>query len=229
MGRKQKAVLFCLTLLLLLSVQATAQTAETRSQGESPSLELTVPLGKTAGDFTFAKSGVLSYKGKAFNPAVKVRADSIQSFRISLSGNKHWAGAIAEDVDGQNSIYLLELDTLAATPLQQAGMWSGAQQVFWSPSGRYMLALCAYEGQRFIGVDLKTKKVIEGDSLGREGKLWAITDEPRWGKGSDSLTFTVDETCNPYDEADCDPERVLATYSASLDPATLKITTKKIK
>jgi hypothetical protein len=108
-------------------------------------------------------------------------------------------------------------------------MWSGAQQVFWSPSGRYMLALCSYEGQRFIGVDVQTKTVVEGDFLGPEGKLWAITDEPRWAKGTDTLMFTVNETCSPYDEPDCDPELVLAKYTVSLNPATLKATTQKVK
>jgi hypothetical protein len=122
----------------------------------------------------------------------------------------------------------LELGTLVSTPLQKPGTWSAAQRVFWSPSGQYMLALCAYEGQRFVGASLKTKKVVEGDFLGREGKRWVITDEPQWNESSDTLTFTVDETCNPYNEDNCDPERVLATYKASLDPATLKITTNKI-
>lgn len=228
-SRKIMAVLSFLSLILLHSIQATSQAAGPKSQGESPSPELTVPLGKTAGDFTFSKSGILSYKGRAFNPAVKVRADSIQAFRISFSRDKNWAGAIAEDVDGQNSAYLLDLGTLVAVPLQKAGMWSAAYQVFWSPSGEYMLVLCAYEGQRFIGASLSTKTVVEGDFLGSGGKRWVITDEPTWYKGSDALTFTVNETCDPYNEADCDREHVLATYSVSLNPATLKMISKKIR
>lgn len=226
MGRKQ---LLCLPLLLLLALQANAQAAEAKGQEGLASPEITVPLGKTAGNFTFSKGGALSYQGKSFNPAVQVKAENIQSFRISMSRDGQMAGAIAEDVDGQNSLYLLDLGTLVSTPLQKPGTWSAAQRVFWSPSGQYMLALCAYEGQRFVGATLKTKKVVEGDFLGSGGKRWVITDEPQWDKNSDTLTFTVDETCDPYNEDDCDPERVLATYKASLNPATLKMTTKKIK
>jgi len=211
------------------ALQASAPSAEAKGQEALASPEITVPLGKTAGNFTFSKGGALSYKGKSFNPAVQVKAENIQSFRISMSRDGKMAGAIAEDVDGQNSLYLLDLGTLTSTPLQKPGTWSAAQRVFWSPSGRHMLALCAYEGQRFIGANLNTKKIVEGDFLGREGKRWVITDEPQWDKGSDSLRFTVNETCDPYNEDDCDPERVLATYKASLDPATLKITTKRIE
>jgi hypothetical protein len=225
-GRKQ---LLCWPLLLLLAAQVNAQTEEAKAQGRLALPEITVPLGKTVGDFTFSKGGTLSYRGKSFNPVVQVRAEYIPSFRISMSRDGQLAGAIAEDVDGQNSLYLLDLRTLVATPFQKPRMSSAAQQVFWSPSGRYMLALCAYEGQRFVGADLKTKKVVEGDFLGGRDKRWVITDEPLWEKKSDLLMFTVNETCDPYEERDCDPERVLATYKASLDPATLKITTKKIK
>ncbi len=219
------APLVSLVLLLLFPDFALAQTKQTE-KGE-PVTELTVPVGKTVEGFTFSQSGTLSYKGKAFNPAVKVKVESVQSFRISLRNDKGLAGAIAEDGDGQNSLYALDLDAHSATPLQKAGTWNGAQRVFWSPSGRYMLALCAYEGQRFVGIDLQTKKVVEGDFLGPEGKLWGITDEPRWSKGPESLMFTVAETCSPFDAPDCDAERVIAKYSVSLDPATLKLTTKR--
>lgn len=108
-------------------------------------------------------------------------------------------------------------------------MWSAAQKIFWSPSGRYMLTLCAYEGYRFISIDLQTKDIVEGGFLGREGKLWGITDEPHWITGTDVLSFTVAETCNPYNEPNCDAQRVVAKYSISLNPATLKTTGKKIK
>ena len=226
MGVKQLGSLSCV-LWLLLTAQVIAQGTKDDGQGGSATPDLAIPLGKTVSEFTFSQSGTLSYKGKPFNPAVKVKPDSVQSFRISLNKDKERAGAIAEDLDGQNSLYLLELDTHSATPLQKPGTWSAAQQVFWSPSGRYMLALCTYEGQRFIGIDLKTKQVTEGDFLGSEGKLWRISDEPRWAKDADILTFTVEETCSPYDDPNCDPERVLARYSISLDPATLKATAAK--
>jgi hypothetical protein len=219
----------CLPLLLLLVLQAQAQAAEAKEQAVLALPEITVSLGNTVGNFTFSTGGALSYKGKSFNPSVQVKAENIQAFRISMSRDGQMAGAIAEDVDGQNSVYLLDLVALVSTPLQKPGTWSAAQRVFWSPSGHYMLALCAYEGHRFLGITLKTKRVVEGDFLGSGGKRWVITDEPQWDKSSDNLIFTVNENCDPYNENNCDPERVLATYGASLDPATLKTTASKIK
>jgi len=217
MRRGSSILRLALASLLLLSLRAQAQVTE-----------VTVPIGKTSDGFSFSTAGALSYKGKPFNPAVQVKAESVQSFRISLRGDKGFAGAIAEDGDGQNSAYLLNLGSQTATPLQKAGTWSAAQQLFWSPSGRYMLALCSSEGQRFIGVNLQTEKVIDGDFLGPKGKLWTLTDTPRWPKGSDKLVFTVNETCNPFDASNCDPEKVLARYTVSLDPATLKTTAQKV-
>jgi len=228
MRRKPMVPLLLLTLLPLVSTQAYAQ-AKTEMQGDSATAELTVPIGKTLNNFAFSQSGFLSYKGKPFSPTVKVKPGSVQSFRISLRKSAGLAGAIAEDADGQNSAYLLDLGTQTATPLQKTGMSSGAQQLFWSPSGRYMIVLCAYEGQRFIGVDLQTKKVVEGDFLGPKGKLWAITGAPWWANGADTLMFTVNETCSPYDDAPCDPERILAKYTVLLDPATLRTSIQKAK
>lgn len=226
MERKQ---LLCLPFLLVLALQANAQVAESKGQGGLALPEIKVTLGKNAGHFTFSKGGTLLYKGKSFNPSVQVNPECVQSFRISMSRDGEMAGAIAEDLDGQNSLYLLALGTLVSTPLQKPGTWSAAQRVFWSPSGQYMLALCAYEGQRFIGANLKTKKVVDGDFLGEGDKRWVITDEPQWDEKSDALTFFIKETCDPYSADNCDPELILATYKASLDPATLKIIVKKIK
>jgi hypothetical protein len=206
-----------------------AQAGTAGAKGGSPAVELTVPLGQSVSGFTFSKTGSLTYRGKPFSPAVAVRANSVSAFKIDFRKDNRFAGAISEDGDGQNSAFLLDLSSLVSTPLQQAGKWSAAQKLFWSPSGRYMLALCSYEGQRFISVDLQTKKVVEGDFLGRKETLWGIVDEPRWTERPEALAFTVNETCNAYDGANCDPERVIARYSVSLDPATLKATSRKMQ
>ncbi len=204
------------------------QSTTKDAQADPPvAIEFALPLGNTVSEFTYSKSGTILYKGKKFNPAVTSRPDDVPTFRISLLKERGLAGAIAEDVDGQNRLFLLDLKTSVSTPLQPPGMSSAAQRVFWSPSGRYMLALCTYEGQRFVGVELKSKKVSEGDFLAANGRLWAIKGDPHWD-AADSLLFTVEETCNPYDEPDCDVERVLATYLVRLDAATLTFTTKNL-
>lgn len=155
--------------------------------------EIIVPIEKTEADFTFTGDGRLLYKHKPFQPALKVRTDSIRSFRIALRRDGKFAGAIAEDSDGQNSAFVLDLAEFAAIPLQPAGKWSGAQRIFWSPSGRHMLALCSYEGQRFVGVDLEAREVSDGSSSvataileqsktirrGTEKKTYSCSSSPR--------------------------------------------------
>lgn len=69
MGRKQ---LLCLALLLLLVLQANARAMDAKGQGEELAVpEITVPLGKTASDFTYSKGGALSYKGKSLSQLSK--------------------------------------------------------------------------------------------------------------------------------------------------------------
>jgi hypothetical protein len=183
-----------------------------------------VPVGKTAGDFTYLKDGTLVFKNGPFSPPVKMSPDSVQSFKISIRKDAAFAGAIAEDSDGMNDAFLLDLTSYTSTPMQEVTQHSAAQQIFWSPSGRYMLALCAYEGQRFISVDLYARKVVEGDFLGSEGNIGTIAGDPTWVKGSDVLTFAIKETCNVYDNPDCDREKVLGTYTVALDAKTLAMT-----
>jgi hypothetical protein len=185
---------------------------------------LVVPLGQTVSGFTFSKEGVLTYKGKPFEPAVQASPDSVQKFRISLNREKRLAGAISEDVDGLSRLFLLDLADRSSIHLPEGVEWTGAQKIFWSPSGRYLLAFFFYEEQFFVRIDLRTKEVKQGDVLNR----WTLTSEPRWAKGTEALRFTVNETCSPLEDDKCNPERVLARYSVSLDPATLKTTSRKL-
>lgn len=89
--RRYPRVFLLLALLLLISWHAYA-AAEAETHGGSTAADLSVPIGKTVDDFTFSNGGALSYKGKPFNPAVKVNPDSVQSFRISLL--KDWSRSI---------------------------------------------------------------------------------------------------------------------------------------
>jgi hypothetical protein len=206
---------------LLASDRAFAEGKPAVSRSSSPAAELSVPLGQTAGGFTFSKDGSLSYKGKPFEPAVKVSPESVQKFRISLNRVRSLAGAISEDSDGLSRLFLLDLAARSSTGLPRGVEWTGAQKIFWSPSGRYLVAYFSYEEEFFVGIDLRTKKVKRGD-LGPRGRLWRLTNEPQWSKEGSALWFTVNETCDPYEETKCDSERVLARYSVSLDPATLE-------
>lgn len=189
--------------------------------GESS--EVIVPIGRTEGGFTFTSDGSLLYHQKQFQPAFTVRTDSVRSFRISLRDDGKFAGAIAEDSDGQNSAFVLDLTGLSAIPLQPAGKWSGVQRVFWSPSGKHLVALCSYEGQRLMGVNLESRKVSDGEFLGGSGHLGVIEDEPSWYREEDVLLFILAETCDPYDAPECDASKVLARYLVMVDPETLSM------
>ncbi len=188
-----------------------------------------VPLGEVVNGFKFSGNGELTYDENQFSPALYVNTNNIMEFKISMVPEKHWAGAIAVDGDGQNALFFLDLTDMIATPMQ-SGKWNAAQEIFWSPSLNYMVALCAYEGERFVSFNTQTKKIIEV-SLEKPNNnnqtIWHIDSELNWLEDNDVLVFEVAEYCNPY-EGNCGEDNknmniVLARYNVDLNAATLSI------
>ncbi len=197
------------------------------STGEAPDVtEFEVPLGKTVNSLTYAQSGNLMYQEKTFRPSVTANINDVQKFKISILKSKNLAAVIAEDLDNKHKLFLIDLSKGTSIQIPPEGI-SAAVKIYWSPSQRYMVALCSYEGEWFISIDLNTKKIINGDFLGVPNKIWRIKDKPRWIGTSDMLGFTVDEICNYYDNPDCG-DKVLATYEIRLDAATLKIQSRQV-
>lgn len=192
-----------------------------------------VQRGKSVQGFSYTSSGQLLYNSKPFSPPIGGSGD-IPKFHISLSPNRAFAAAVGKDIDGQDTLHLLKLNVNTAIPLQHGGYKSvgGVIGTWWSPSGKYLIALCAYEGQRFVRANIKTGEVIDGPWLKPEGKvaLWAVKGEPRWDGNTDVLRLIVNETCDPYD-GDCGPDavnagKVLATHQVALDAETLAVRVK---
>ena len=231
-----------LTLLIVIAL-TTSTFVSAQSKGERARLgeksnniltpdvvEFEIPLGSTVNSFNYSNGGVLTYNGRNFSPSVTANARDVHRFKISLLRSSGLAGAISVDVDGQNKLFLLNTNNLSSTPMQLPGQWNAAQRVFWSPSRKYMVALCSYEGQRFIGMDLNAISMVEGEFLGRGGRTWTISSEPRWLENSDVLIFNVGEYCNPYDDSCTGAQinKLLATYEVRLDAATLALSPKMI-
>lgn len=203
------------------------------SQG-SKATEFKVSRGKTVSGFSFSRNGALTYNKKRFSPSVTVRID-VTEFAISMLTQKKWAGAIAVDGDGQNQSFFLDTAKMTATPMQERGEWNAAQKIYWSPSQRYMVALCAYEGNSFVRIDTKTKSVRHtflSKPDESEATMWRIDNEPRWSGNKDILVFNVAEYCNPYDgycgENSRNVNKVLARYKVNLNITTLRISYSKL-
>lgn len=190
-------------------------------------VEFDIPLGSTVNDFTYTSSGDLLYQQKPFSPKVSVSPNDVSAFKISFLKSRNMSAAISIDGDGHNKLFLLDMSNYSSTAMQEPDMASAAQKVFWSPSQKYMVALCSYEGERFIGINLSTKRLTEGDFLGPSDKMWRISNDPYWLENTDVLVFNVTEHCNPYDDANCNSSKVLAAYEIRLDPASIKYSSKR--
>lgn len=188
-------------------------------------LTFELPAESSAQGFSY-KGNKLIYQGRNLYQLKAAQPGYLQrqypKFKISLLKNRGLAAAIALDEDGQNLALLLDLNNFTATPVGQDWV---TPEIYWSPAGNYLLFLRSYEGERFIGIDLNTKRVRTGNFMGTKGKAWHIDNEPRWAS-ENSLAFRVKESCNPYDDSatNCNQSnfnKVLAVRDVWLDAATL--------
>lgn len=186
-----------------------------------------VPLGETVNEFSYTKTGELMYKGARFIPDIRTKPEYVTEFKISLLESKQMAGAIAQDVDGQNLAFLLNLADMTSIPLQAPDSWNAAKEIYWSPSTKFMLAYCSYEGANFLGLNTETKEIKYMSNLKPHDDYstrWNVYDKPKWLNNKDVLEFTVAEYCNPF-EVDCgdSANKPLAKYKVNLDAETMKI------
>lgn len=188
-------------------------------------VEFEVPLGRTVKGFTYT-SRQLSYRGRAFRFAAPLDPQYTPKFRISLNENRQLAAVIAVNSEGESPAYVIDLNTyLVIDPGQGAD-----QKAYWSPSGRYVIFHCAYEGERFISVNLTTRKSLSGGDLSTTEKMWDVYGDPEWVEGRDTLLLKVQERCNPYGNTRCTGARtheVTAVRELLLDAATLKFTFRR--
>jgi hypothetical protein len=189
-----------------------------------------VPIGSTVQAFTFSKSGELLYKAKPFVPPVLERKDT-KSFHIQLVPSRNLAAATGKDIDGQNTLYLLKLNVAASIPFQRGWVkWVAPWNTYWSPSGKYLIALCAYEGERFLRAAIKSGEVVDGPFLTSPDKKrsWSVHGEPQWVGNTDVLALSVDERCDALNDG-CgsdDPkviDKVLGRHKVLLDAETLSL------
>lgn len=186
-----------------------------------------VPLGKTVNGFNYSRIGQLTFNGKHFAPNIKATIANVPKFKISMLDEKNIAAAIALDIDGQNFLFLLDLSSMTATPFQTTDSWNAAQEIYWSPSTKYMVALCAYEGESFVSINTVSKRIVKMGNLKPGNNYetrWIVDNEPKWDGNKDILVFNVAEYCNPY-EAECgeNADKVLSKFKVNLDASTLKI------
>lgn len=189
-----------------------------------------VPLGKTINGFHYSSNGQLTYNGINFSPNIKAITAYVAEFKISLLNAKKIAGAIAMDMDGQNFLFLLDLSTMTAVPLQMANSWNAAIEMYWSPSQKYMVALCSYEGQNFISINTETKKIVRNglSPANNDEVRWVVDNEPQWSENKDIMIFNVAEYCDYHVDCGENSNKALAKYKINLDAATL-IITKRVK
>lgn len=182
-------------------------------------VEFDVPIGRTVNGFTYTPSGTLLYQGNPFRPAIITNTTDVREFKISLLTSRKLATGISVDGDGQNKLFFMDLLRGSSLLVRRAdGIHATARRVFWSPSRRYVVAFCAYEGESFSRIDVETRNFLIGEIIGPSDKMWRVKrDSIKWIGETDFLGFTITEHCNPYDGPNCrDRNKVLAASFYSI-------------
>jgi hypothetical protein len=216
-----QAILFVLMIPALIHAQRA-----TKPQANQP-VRFDLPADRTVNGFTYSLDGALSYRGKAFKPGVKADSRYVPSLNIFLWQSKGLAGVIVNDGLSPNSSFILNLNNFSSISMEN----NAATDLLLSPSQKYVLVFRENEGAGFASVDLNTKRVLNGDSLGPRNKIWRIKSKFTWATNSDVLNFVVNEHCNSYDDPNCrgnQVDRVVAKYEVSLDAATLRLSSRRI-
>lgn len=126
--------------------------------------------------------------------------DLVAKFTVSVIRPEMRAAAIAEDMDGQSRLFVLDLKKLVA--LTPADSWDAARKLYWSPAHRYLLAWCSYEGQWFISFDFVQKRFRDRRLAPRDrkGRCWLLVGKPEW-RDDETVEFNIDEACDPFADA----------------------------
>lgn len=215
------------------SVEITAQTLDTKSvkliqRPVAMIQEFDVPLGKAINGFTYTNKGELMYQGRQFTPRVLASPESVPKFHMSMVKNKKIAGAIAWDMDGQSYVQQLDLASMTATPHKG---WDASYKMYWSPSYRYLVTLCYYEGSSIMSINTRTKKSdsISDFTPDLQGIMWRIEGEPKWDGQNDILIFDIDVDVSLYGDYVEPPKGALGRYRVFLDAVTMKFLKVKIQ
>jgi hypothetical protein len=208
-------------LLVLVTSNLVGQRIGRYADGYPAVEDFIVAKGSAAGSFAFSAAGDLTYNGRPFSPPVHLNyPDNYTAFRVSVlhGKNEGLATAIAKDIDGKDSLYILDLRK--GTVREFGG--NASIDLFFERSGRYVVVLYQYEGSSLASIDLEAKQVVARADLAPDdkGRFWIIKDGPAWTE--DALSIAVNETCNPYEE-NCNIEQVLARYTLLIHPASLRI------
>lgn len=172
--------------------------------------------GETKDDLTYNQKGYLLYKNKPFVNSIKLEIQEIPKVDISLNEAKGVASAVGLDIDGKNELYFLDLVTLKSIKIGVCP----SSKVFWTPSSKYMVALCSSDFQWFVRIDLATKKTNNVELIPEGKKMLIIQSEPQWVSDNDTLSFIVAKTCNPYEDRTCTGNKInkiISRYNVLLD------------
>jgi hypothetical protein len=185
-----------------------------------------VPVGKSINKFKYTNEGELLYNEKSFTPKIITFVNSVELYKISTSKVNNNAGAIGMDIDGQNLCYFLDLDNMTSTSLTENTYYF--QEMYWSPSSKYLITFCTYEGQSLcISINSKSKKItIKNLKQDNDfNTFWEVDNKPEWEKEKDILQFRVAEYYNPFSSNynNEDLGKVLGKYNVKLDAKTLNI------
>ena len=163
-----------------------------------PGLEVettNISIGGTHGDWQYTRENdyaLLRHESIRFDLLLRFLAYDTPSVDVYWTGGSSWHVVIGQDIDGKESSYFVNLESGEAFYSR-----NDAREIFWSPSGQYIVSLCGGEVDYFEIFDTETELFNRTDGLQNDDRLIFVDSVPQWAQGEDFFLIRVSETTNP--------------------------------
>jgi len=151
-----------------------------------------ISLGQSWRGWTYEKRDA-TYAGfakanKKLDRLVRFYASETPKIKIFSQGQSNWIAVVGLDVDGKETAYYVDQSTgkVLYTPNE-------VKDVFWSPSGRYIVSLCGGEVDYFALLDTETGQYFTGNAIEDKSGSYYVRSAPLWPKSEDFFVATMEQ------------------------------------
>ncbi len=177
--------------------------------------EKTLRLGENWGEWKYSKDGkkyaILVPKNKKLESLIRFPQYDTPQVKIYAQNKSDWIAAVGQDIDGKESTYYINEKTGKVVFARD-----DAKDIFWSPSGRYIVTLGGGEVDFFSIFDTQTGRYERGESIQTSSGLFYVKNAPMWDSHEEYFSITLEKVSK-------DRMDILDTFTARVNLPSLSI------
>lgn len=171
--------------------QARAVNVDAEIQGAPVETEV-IAIGQKWRGWTYNKTDA-NYASfippnKQYDRLIRFPAANTPQIKIFSQKASNWIAVIGLDLDGKESIHYINQSTGKVLYSR-----NDAKDVFWSPSGRYIVTLCGGEVDYFALLDTKTGQYFTGNAIEDKRGSYYVRSDLSWPKNEAFFVATIEQ------------------------------------